>query len=353
MESIYTLESFVNFIKIGLSKKSIKEYKHCMMHFLSFLEEKQKISKDFVKSDILEYISILKNKDLSASFIKINFWAIKKYYKYLVKHDAFDRLTFLDIFDDVDLPKTIIKRQSIYLKDDVKKKLEIFDKNKNDIVGYGNYIFLLIITFTGARMSETGQLKVEDIDFNTNHITFYNTKNKKPRAVKMCDCLVHNLLKYLEMRKRVVKDNSEYLFLGKNGRKINVDTIGDRIRYYAKKHGVEISFHPFRRGFATELANRNVPIEKISKILGHSSINVTSAHYIYSNDLDEATLMYNLFDESKITLRGEIQKTKIILQNELQNNTENSIQSQSSILKKITLLNNEVASLVNLLQKPS
>ena len=63
--------------------------------------------------------------------------------------------------------------------------------------------------------------------------------------------------------------------------------------------------------------------------------------------------MYNLFDESKITLRGEIQKTKIILQNELQNNTENSIQSQSSILKKITLLNNEVASLVNLLQKPS
>ena len=346
--SIYTLESFVNFIGVSLSRKSVKEYRHCVKSYFEFLKKKNKSPSSLIKTDILEYVSFKKNKGLSSSFIKTNFWAVKKYYKYLVKHDALDRLTFLDVFDDVDLPKIEFKSQKVYLKTNVEEILTVFKKDTNDIVGFGNYIFLLIMATTGARRAEVSLLKVSDIDFATSHITFYNTKNKKPRSVKMSEYLVSNLLKYIDLRSKKSQDNSDYLFLDKKGYKVSIDAIDSRIREYCKKRNIKISFHPFRRGFATELANARVPIDKISKILGHSSINVTSAHYIYSSDLDEATLMYNIFDGNKIKLRDSIKNSKIILRNEVQN----TMPSQNDILKMLTNLNDNVGSLKKLFEKP-
>lgn len=95
------------------------------------------------------------------------------------------------------------------------------------------------------------------------------------------------------------------------------------------------------------MANSGVPIEKISKILGHSSLSVTATHYIYSRDLDEAALAYNLFNnrtfdnrqidnriiddrqiDNKLTLKQSIANTKAMFENEIQKrtrlNTENN-----------------------------
>ena len=346
--SIYTLESFVNFIGVSLSRKSVKEYRHCVKSYFEFLKKKNKSPSSLIKTDILEYVSFLKNKGLSSSFIKTNFWAVKKYYKYLVKHDALDRLTFLDVFDDVDLPKIEFKSQKVYLKTNVEEILTVFKKDTDDIVGFGNYIFLLIMATTGARRAEVSLLKVSDIDFATSHITFYNTKNKKPRSVKMSEYLVSNLLKYIDLRSKKSQDNSDYLFLDKKGYKVSIDAIDSRIREYCKKRNIKISFHPFRRGFATELANARVPIDKISKILGHSSINVTSAHYIYSSDLDEAALSYSLFDDKQNTLKNRIQNTSIILKNGVKNNTLTT----DNVLDMLGNINDEVLCLKELLQKP-
>lgn len=207
-ESIYSLESFVNFISVGLAEKSVKSYEKVVEHFFEFMEARGKSPADLERVDLTDYILALKNRGLSPSFINTNFAGIKKYYRYLVKNKAFEKILFLDIFDDVDRPKIVFNNQKVYEKQDAEKILKIYEKNVDNLIGFGNYVFLLIMTTTGGRCGETANLKVGDIDFGTNHITFFNTKNRKPRAVKMCDYLAETLAKYLQMRANCLKDGS-------------------------------------------------------------------------------------------------------------------------------------------------
>ena len=297
-DNIYSVYSFAAHISIALSEVTVKEYKNVLKHFLAFLN---KHPSEIKKYDLMNYLSKMNIDRTGASFIKLRFAAIKKYYKYLTRFDMFDRTYFIDLFDDIELPKITHKKQKIYLKHDVKDIIDIFENDSDSFVGLGNLVFLLIAATTGARRKEIAMLKVCDIDITSEHIIFFNTKNKKPRSIKLSSNVIEKIKTYLLIRNKVLKNGNDNLFLNSRGYTTTVDCIDMRIRKHAKKYGVSISFHAFRRGFATELSNNKVPIEKISKLLGHSSISMTASRYVYNDDgLDNAVLSYS-FDDTKIS----------------------------------------------------
>ena len=58
------------------------------------------------------------------------------------------------------------------------------------------------------------------------------------------------------------------------------DYVSRRFRWLCQKSGVaDLKFHDLRHAFAARLLTRGVPIYKVSKILGHSSVVVTEQHY--------------------------------------------------------------------------
>ncbi len=141
----------------------------------------------------------MKKNNITSDCIKSCFFGIKKYFYYLVKNNALDKNDFYNIFDDIDLPRVVFRKQEVYLKDDVKKIINIFKNLSHTFTGLGNLIFLLISATTGARHREIALLKISDIDFNTEHITFYHTKNRRPRSIKIKEDLIQLLKKYFDV----------------------------------------------------------------------------------------------------------------------------------------------------------
>lgn len=139
---------------------------------------------------------------------------------------------------------------------------------------------------TGRRLGEYYDVQVKDLDFERGVMM---TKVLKRRKKIEKEAILDTDLAYL--MHRYVKQNNlkleDYLF-----RKVCYRQIQNKIKYYAKKAGVEhnVSFHNFRHYFITELAKAGWNYEKIAKLTGHSTPGTLVAydHTVASDIADDA-----------------------------------------------------------------
>ena len=83
-------------------------------------------------------------------------------------------------------------------------------------------------------------------------------------------------------------DNQAYEPFRTDKRLFNIgslDTVNKRIKAVAKKCGIEkpVSFHLSRHSFAVLALNYGMPIESVSKILGHTNITTTQIYAKVTN----------------------------------------------------------------------
>lgn len=134
--------------------------------------------------------------------------------------------------------------------------------------------------YTGARVSEMLQIKVNDINKDSINI---KGKGSKYREILIPKKLKNQFKKYLEVR----YNTSEYLFSGQRGA-INRQTVHNTIKEYTgKTRGMDKEIahaHAFRHLYAQNLAGLGVNPVVIGQLLGHS-LNVTRL-YIQSSKKD-------------------------------------------------------------------
>jgi len=133
---------------------------------------------------------------------------------------------------------------------------------------------LLLMSYGGLRVSEMCSLKISDIHLQRGFMKILG-KGGKERIVP----LNATLQKMIES------------YLTKHGHRLNPDSFligGDRSswHYVVKKYSAQnlgrtdVHCHTLRHSFATGLYEKDVPIERISQILGHSKLDTTM---IYSH----------------------------------------------------------------------
>ena len=168
-----------------------------------------------------------------------------------------------------------IERMRSYLKDDLRIKA----------------MFELLLS-TGCRISEANNIKIDDIQENKVNVL---GKGNKERTVYLNAKAQLAILEYLEKR----TDSNPYLFAKSNKKckgklkrnwwqdvkyvdeKEHVDNsaIESNFRQIAKKLGLESANpHRFRRTCATFALRRGMPIEQVSKMLGHESLETTQIY---------------------------------------------------------------------------
>jgi len=151
---------------------------------------------------------------------------------------------------------------------------------------------LAIIDFlnsSGVRVSELCGLNIKDIDMDKKEGIVFG-KGKKERIIYFDARTRIHLKKYLATR----NDNCEALFCTKIKpyRRLDKSGIEDMCRLLGIKAGVDDCHpHRFRRTLATRLLYKNVPIEQVQKILGHSKI--------------ETTLIYAQVNQSDVKISHE------------------------------------------------
>lgn len=133
---------------------------------------------------------------------------------------------------------------------------------------------------TGVRVSELASMEVKDINFSDLSVHVVHGKGAKERMTYTTTVSVKHLQKYLEER----SEKGTALFYNKQHKPLEDGGIRFILKEVGKRAGVEnVHPHRFRRTFATGLAKRGMEIQKIQRLLGHSSI-TTTMRYICTDD---------------------------------------------------------------------
>lgn len=153
--------------------------------------------------------------------------------------------------------------------------------------------------YTGLRISELFGLKWSDVNLakgtikvrqNSQQGTFYEPKSTKSRrTLPVPATVVEMLLKHLSWQRQWIKNNKDDLvFTNTRGGHMNYQNFTSR--YFSptlETAGLaRITPHAMRHSYASALLTAGVPIQEVSKILGHSDPSVTLR--IYAHVLPES-----------------------------------------------------------------
>ena len=129
-----------------------------------------------------------------------------------------------------------------------------------------------VLYSTGMRIGELEKLNKDDIDFVNGKAVVFG-KGAKEREVYFNVKAQLALKKYLENR----NDTNEALFVGLQSpyNRLKVSTYEKILRELCGRCGVHCHPHRFRRTCATILLNKGMPIQEVSKVLGHAKLETT------------------------------------------------------------------------------
>ena len=152
---------------------------------------------------------------------------------------------------------------------------------------------ILLIYGTGARLSESVNILISDLDYQRKLIHIRGGKGKKDRIVPMPDLLQAKIKEYLDQYKP-----DKYLFEGYNHCQYSTRSVQNILKQALKKSGIQkkASIHSLRHSFATHILEDGTDIRYIQELLGHSSLKTTEIYTHISNTsiLNIKSLLENL-----------------------------------------------------------
>ena len=174
-------------------------------------------------------------------------------------------------WDDLQVPFKNFERPVLYVP--TKTRMEELINSIDDIK---KKTMVAVMYSTGMRVSEACHLKCKDISYKDKVIHITDGKGNKGRDVRLAPSVGELILKYWRGLPPDMKTR-DWLFTQQ--RNICRPADPEYIEKFLKKHvstvlGWEESItpHTCRRAYATHSYMDGVPIEKLSKLLGHTSI---------------------------------------------------------------------------------
>lgn len=156
------------------------------------------------------------------------------------------------------------KKLPEFLNDaEIRHVIDTAHKEKNTLVS----TLMLTGIYTGLRISELRNLKIQDIDFNNYQLRVINGKGSKDREVVLPQEVTRVLIPYLNGRKK------GFVFCKKDETPYTIRALQVMIKRVFDRLGLNktLSAHSLRHTYATLLLRRGVSLERIQLLMGHSS----------------------------------------------------------------------------------
>ena len=169
---------------------------------------------------------------------------------------------------------------SVWSATDVERLLTVIDRGNPK--GKRDYALIFLVTQLGLRTSDVLNLKLENLNWSESRIEFIQQKTGIAVNLPIVEDLGLVIIDYLKYGRPVT--NEPYLFVKhiqpfdkmKNGHYI--------ITQYLVKAGIPLEkskhhgLHSLRHTLASRLLEQDVPLEIISSILGHTSVESTKPY---------------------------------------------------------------------------
>ncbi|MFT7156435.1 MAG: integrase/recombinase XerC [Parvicella sp.] len=270
--------SYLTFEK-RFSSHSLVAYLNDLSQFEVYIDEEFDSSViDASKTMIRSWMVQLNQDGNSSKTIHRKISSLRSFYKYQLKKS---RLT-INPASDISLPK-IGKRLPQFIKEHEAHELfnedsfylhnpeqTLFQNTRDELI-------MLLLYQCGIRLSELVNLKV--MDYNSDAIKVLGKRNKE-RLIPINQQLSKKILKYLELRKSELVENSEYLVVRDDGVKCYEKFVYRKVNCYLSRvtKMKKKSPHTLRHSFATHLLNNGADINSIKDLLGHESLAATQVY---------------------------------------------------------------------------
>lgn len=260
----------------GLSPHTLQAYGRDLKAFERFLQGKAWDT--VVQEDVLSYLQYVKDKYATSSVCRM-LVAIKVFFRFLKR----EGLISADPTRYLDSPKLWQLIPEVLSLDEVTRLLAA--PTEEDATGSRDKAMLHVLYASGLRVSELCGLNLTDVDDTRVRV---KGKGNKERIVPIAKTAVDAIDRYLTKWRQ----NAEGpLFVTAQGRRIDRVAVWQRVKFYAKKVGIQkpISPHTLRHSFATHLLENGADLRVIQEMLGHVSIHTTDRYtHVSQKHLNDA-----------------------------------------------------------------
>jgi len=287
---------------ISMYKKSILEF----CEYCNLLEvDKEDLNnlttplllQDIKREILIDFLNSLENRSFAKNTINIYIRALKSFFKFI----SLNNDDSIDIYNNISnikeskvqkVKESFTASQKELLRSHLIAKLN----TTKSFLKYRNALLLTTLLYTGLRISELINLKIDDITIENEELYKLDIlgKGDKNRTIYLNKTLFAPYFAKLNIFKQNLNINSKLLFTAQNGNILSYENIFRINKNLLKKLKINnrSGLHIYRHTYARDLVSKNINLETIKELLGHSDISITSRYYAKTNEENKKRVVF-------------------------------------------------------------
>ncbi len=257
-----------------LSENTTSAYQRDLKQAADFLQT-ENITKwpTVTVADIRRYIAFLNRQNLSGRSIQRALSSLRSLYRFLIREGLCEQ----NPAHAVQAPKSAKKLPSTLDVDQVNGLLNS-DIGDNLIACRDKAIMELFYS-SGLRLSELASINLRDVDLD-DQLVYVTGKGDKSRVIPVGEQAIKAIKNWLNRRQQLGFYEQNALFITKQGRRLGVRSIQQRLKYWGKKQGISDHIHPhrLRHAFASHMLESSGDLRAVQELLGHADISTTQVY---------------------------------------------------------------------------
>ncbi|KRE94905.1 integrase [Paenibacillus sp. Soil766] len=284
------LKNFLIWLKNeGKDEKTISAYKTTVGQFLEWVSGTydEKPLSEIKPIEIKEYIGYMKHT-LNRKQATVNkaTASLKTYFVYLanngeISDNPMTRIKIQKVQSSEQIGETGVSKWMT--KEEQDRFISYLDLEKNEFKRLRNLAIIDVMLYSGLRVAEVEELKVDDVKVNGDvTLTIREGKKGKYSTVTLVSKHNRNLRNWLKQRQALTDDRyvqSPYLFVSERTGQLTSRGIQVMLDKYAKLARMDnVTPHRLRHSFCKNLANSGASIEIIRRLARHENIQTTAIY---------------------------------------------------------------------------
>ena len=274
-----SIQDYGIYLKIerGLSQHTVENYRMDVVALMDFMklkgiaENPKNCSKETVQLFIYE-----ESKFQSPHTQSRRISGLKSFFNFLI-FEGYRKTAPTDLLENPKLGRKLPETLNVSEIEAIIAAIDL-----GNAFGHRNRAIVETLYGSGLRVSELVELSLSNIFFKEDLIRVTG-KGDKQRLVPLGDYSKKYIKIYIEeirSQMKVAKEDSDILFLNRNGKKLTRAMIFTIVKKQAQKAGIDksISPHTFRHSFATHLLENGADLRTIQLMMGHESITTTEVY---------------------------------------------------------------------------
>lgn len=226
--------------------------------------------------EVRRFLMFLNGQDYSKSTVARKLATLRSFFKFCLRRGYVTNNPMVSIRT----PKQEKRLPKFLELDQILKLLQAPDDTT--LLGSRDRAMLEVMFSTGVRVSELVDIRVDDVDFETEAIRVRG-KGKKERISPVSPSALRALKRYVEIRNadaRREQFDPHMLFVNKHGKRLSTRSVRRKLDKYLLETGLDptVSPHTLRHSFATHMLNNGADLRSVQEMLGHQSISTTQAY---------------------------------------------------------------------------